>query len=282
MPKAKNKKPHPHGVPMAIVMMVAIVFLLTLALLFAWNLFPHPPAYVPPVATSTIPVVPAIPVATTTKPVVQPATPIRPAPVGMVCDSLNFICIDPSFANATLTSPFVATGTAIAFENQFSWHLFDGKGQELDEGMTMTNATDAGQPGEFQIREFLLTVPSTATGTLELHEHSAKDGSEIHVVRVPVKFPSQTMSVRDVCRSVNVSVQIIKTKLPIEAALTLMLRKEFKLTTGIDSLELNNGVLSVFVEPDLVNDAIPSCIEATAKQFSSVKKVDVVLDMATS
>ena len=52
-------------------LLIAMVFVLTGALIYVWKIFPHTPAYVPPkIATSTIPVVPAIPGTTST-----PATP---------------------------------------------------------------------------------------------------------------------------------------------------------------------------------------------------------------
>jgi hypothetical protein len=75
MPQTKRKTtpkgPHPHHVPLGMALLIAMVFVLTGALIYVWKIFPHTPAYVPPkIATSTIPVVPAIPDATST-----PATP---------------------------------------------------------------------------------------------------------------------------------------------------------------------------------------------------------------
>jgi len=345
--KTKPQQPHPHHVPLAMVFMIAIVFILTLALIFVWNLFPHVPAYVPPVisSTSTIPTVPAIPTSTTPTtmdcgahghsngtvclcggiagwscPVDQecgdmmptPTTPdamgschpkpvsARTAPAGMICDATNSICVDPSFAKDTLTSPFVASGTAIAFENTFAWKLLDGSGNVLDHGTVTTNPADAGQPGTYQMREFLLTVPKTSAGTLELLEYSAKDGAEIHVVKIPVKLPTTAMKSRfympissgtNDCSAVSsVEINVVKSGLPVETALRALLaigptmssmRSAIPPDTHLVSLVVNKGTATVVLSSELQNYGGGSCnvsairaqIEQTLKQFSSVNNV---------
>ncbi|HVM90825.1 MAG TPA: hypothetical protein VMU11_02935 [Verrucomicrobiae bacterium] len=271
MPRKHIKKPHPHHVPLAIVMMVCIVFLLTLALLFVWNLFPHTPAHVPPpIGTSTIPVVPAIPeepAATTTPPVVQaPTGPVREAPPGMICDSLNYICVDPSFAKDALTSPFVATGT-IAYEGEVGWQLLTNNGSVMTDGVLQTTTTDASGVGSFTLREFLW-ADIAPTGTLQFFTTSTKDGLPIHVVSIPVTFPKGAQTVHIACNGKQ-EMSMAKTRFPIEAS-------EWALLNGyglrMESLTLSQGTLTIHTFQTL-NDVQKACVEATAKQFSSVKNV---------
>ena len=88
----------------------------------------------------------------------------------------------------TVSDPIVVTGRAIAFESTIAWRLRGADGKELAKGSAMTNAPDVGQYGDFVIR---ISIPvSTKSGTIltvDVFESSAKDGSEINKVSVPVE-----------------------------------------------------------------------------------------------
>ena len=349
MPKTKIKTtaPHPHHVPLAMAFMIATVFILTLALLFVWNMFPHEPAYVPPQNTSsTIPVVPTPTpeahdcgthghwngtacdcggIAGWSCPANQecgdmkpsPTTPdamgtcratsapvssgpIREAQAGMICDTLNFICVDEKVQNSLLSSPFTVKGNGFAFENTFNWRLVDASGAKLEEGNVISSPADVGKAGEFEIRGFILHVPTKNTGTLEVFEYSAKDGTPIHMVKIPVKLPTTTMTSRfymaapsdgrDCSLVEGVDMTVPRSSLPVETALRALLefgptmsskRTAIPAGTQLVSITVSGGTAKVVFSQELENYGGGSCnvqairgqIEQTLKQFSSVKNV---------
>lgn len=229
-------------------------------------------------------------------------TAVRPLPPGMVCDERHFICISEAFQNAVFSNPTTVTGTAIAFENTFQWRLEDDAGTRLGSGTIMANAPDAGQPGPFSERLFQVEgYPHVLTGTLTLFEASAKDGSPLHVLTVPVKFAStkaktvqlfltdKTQTGLD-CAAVDpVPTTIGATQTPVEATLRALLsytgtgKKSTQIPAGTKLLSLNvtNGVALAIFSPELEADGGGSChvtairsqLEHTMKQFASIKSV---------
>lgn len=119
------------------------------------------------------------------KPVPIPA-PIE-KPVRVFEDESKSIRVTNMSEGQLLTSGFVVEGEAVAFESTISWRLEDGSGQTIAQGFTMAAQPDAGIPGPFRI-PLNFPQPSSATGTFRVFENSAKDGSEIHAVSVPVIF----------------------------------------------------------------------------------------------
>lgn len=249
----------------------------------------------PEAATSTPPQV---------EPEPEPTTPVRARPEGMSCDDRNFICVDPEFAETTLPSPFIVQGTGIAFENTINWRLLDGNGTVLESGHVMADAPDVGQPGEFEIRAFILFPPKTATGTFEVFEYSAKDGLPIHVVKIPVRLPQETMTVRgyftvrpfDDCSKVQASESdVVRSSLPVETSLRALLASKSELSmipadTRLISLKVAGGTATAVFSPELGNYGGGSCnvgairaqIETTLKQFSSVRDVVIIQEGKTA
>lgn len=90
----------------------------------------------------------------------------------------------------------VVQGTAVAFESRFSWKLEDANGAVIVEGHAMARQPDMGVPGPFAFPVVFDRVPTTTEGTFVLYEASAKDGSPIHVVRIPVVFSQKTRTVK--------------------------------------------------------------------------------------
>jgi hypothetical protein len=82
-------------------------------------------------------------------------------------------------------SPLMVTGRAIAFENTIAWRLRDQSGTQLASGTVMTNAPDVGKYGDYFIS---IPLPKNVPQTIiiDVFERSAKDGSEINKVSVPV------------------------------------------------------------------------------------------------
>jgi hypothetical protein len=129
------------------------------------------------------------------------------------------------------------------------------------------------------LRPFLTVVPATATGTLVVHEHAA-DGAMEHPVSIPVKFSTQTTTVKSICDGGNGSVKIMKTALPVEGSLNFMLLTDWNAEPQLESLNLDAGILTVKISDVARNEdgmaRRNACIEATAKQFPSVKTVNIV------
>lgn len=236
------------------------------------------------------------------KPEAIPATPVRERPSGMICDDRNFICVEGSTSGTLLASPFIVKGSGIAFENTINYRLVDGNGMKLVEGFVTADTPDVGQAGDFEIRDFMLFAPKTVTGTLEVFEYSAKDGSPIHIVKIPVRLPTATMNTKffmpsgsttDCADVVPVELEVARSTLPVETALRTMLlvgptmsskRTAIPVSTKLVSLKVSNGTATVVLSPELGNygggscnvGAIRSQIETTLKQFSSVKNVVII------
>ena len=110
-------------------------------------------------------------------------SPIEDQP--QAAEEKNIIVSNPK-ENATISSPFKIEGRARVFENIVSIRLKDGDGKILFQGTTDAQSPDMGQYGSFS-KEIKYTTPETS-GTLEVFESSAKDGSEINKVTIPLKF----------------------------------------------------------------------------------------------
>jgi len=94
--------------------------------------------------------------------------------------------------NATVGSPFDIEGKARVFENIVNIRLKDKLGKILFQGTADAQSPDMGEFGLFQT-EIEYTTTQTK-GTLEIFESSAKDGSEINKVVIPVKFGNEEQS----------------------------------------------------------------------------------------
>ena len=91
--------------------------------------------------------------------------------------------------NALVKSPLIVSGMERTFEQNVVLRLRDGKGVELIKTFTTGTAPDLGIHGPYRA-ELKFETPKTKTGTLEVFQGSAKDGSEIDKVIIPVRFPA--------------------------------------------------------------------------------------------
>ena len=86
----------------------------------------------------------------------------------------------------TITSPTHVTGTANTFEATFQIRLTDASGNKLSEHFA-TATSGTGTRGTFD-ETITFTTTSHGPATLTVYELSARDGSEINVVNVPVSL----------------------------------------------------------------------------------------------
>lgn len=85
-----------------------------------------------------------------------------------------------------ISSPFSLSGRARVFENTLNYILLDDDGQVIIEGYTTANAPDIGQFGDFT--KEVPFVTTAQSGTLQVFQYSAKDGSKDDLVEISVKF----------------------------------------------------------------------------------------------
>jgi hypothetical protein len=97
------------------------------------------------------------------------------------------ILVESPLPGQTVTSPFHATGSADTFEARYGYRLRGADDSVLAEGRgSATSGT--GTRGTFDQAVSYGDASGGGTGTLELFELSAKDGSEINLVSVPVEL----------------------------------------------------------------------------------------------
>ena len=151
---------------------------------------------------------------------------------------------------ARITSPVTVAGEARTFEANVQIRIRDGNAVELAHTFTTAKMPDIGVFGPFSA-SVRYPEPSTLQGFVEVFESSAKDGSEINMIRIPVVFGAQEWtSVRlffspqtvgnDCSTTVPVTRRIPKTPAVGRAALEELLagptdeeRVDFGVTTSI-------------------------------------------------
>ncbi len=82
--------------------------------------------------------------------------------------------------------PIEVSGISRAFEGGISIRVLDGNGNPLTEVPTMGGSM--GTFAKFREQIILGSTPSTPQGTVEVFAYSARDGSEINKVVVPIVF----------------------------------------------------------------------------------------------
>ncbi len=97
------------------------------------------------------------------------------------------IQVSQPVANDLVSSPFTVTGQARVFESQFSYRLRDADGSILAQGSAHADAPDVGQFGAFKI-DVTFPKPKGSHGLLEVFDYSARDGSQIDTVAIPLTF----------------------------------------------------------------------------------------------
>ena len=102
------------------------------------------------------------------------------------------ILVESPLPFAAVSSPLRITGTANTFEAAFRVNVVDAEGLIVfDEGAMATSGT--GTRGTFDVTA-TFEVSRPGTGSVILFEESAKDGSQINLVEVPVRMGTQGTS----------------------------------------------------------------------------------------
>jgi hypothetical protein len=97
---------------------------------------------------------------------------------------LPAILVESPLIGAHVSSPVTVSGTANVFEATVSLRILDENGKEI--ARTFTTATcGTGCRGDYSV-SIPFNVDRQQEGTIEVFESSAKDGSPINVVRIPV------------------------------------------------------------------------------------------------
>lgn len=101
----------------------------------------------------------------------------------IVENNANIIVYSPKKGDS-LSMPFTIKGKARVFENQLNYRVLDFKDNSLIEGSIVAKSQDVGQFGAFEITVSGLNTKGKAT--IQVFDYSAKDGSEIDKVTLPV------------------------------------------------------------------------------------------------
>jgi germination protein M len=101
-------------------------------------------------------------------------------------DQTPAILVENPAIGDTVSSPMRLSGTANVFEAVFQMKLVDANGKVLAKGMVQATS-GTGTRGTFSM-PVLFASPATSAGNLVVWEVSAKDGSAINVVRIPLTF----------------------------------------------------------------------------------------------
>jgi hypothetical protein len=104
-----------------------------------------------------------------------------PTPSGK---SENIVVYVPR-VNERIGTPLVIQGEARVFENIVNVRLLDANGKELAKGSATADAPDVGKFGAFRA-ELTYVSAIDQKGTVEIFWYSAKDGSEVDKVTIPV------------------------------------------------------------------------------------------------
>ena len=108
-----------------------------------------------------------------------------PTPAPTQKAEVDIVVLSPD-AGQSVENPFLVRGRARVFENIVSIKLRDKKGRVLTETTTYASAPDVGQFGDFET--YVGYSTPEAQGTLEVYQASAKDGSPIDLVKIPLNF----------------------------------------------------------------------------------------------
>lgn len=86
-----------------------------------------------------------------------------------------------------VASPLTVSGTANTFEATFAYEVTDTDGRIVDENfVTATSGTGTRGTFEFTTAEF--EIPFDGVGALFVFERSAKDGSRVNLVEIPLRM----------------------------------------------------------------------------------------------
>lgn len=225
-------------------------------------------------------------------------------------ESLPGVAVTKPAQNDNVDFPLIVEGKGRAFENTIGIIIKDSVGNTLAETSTMVDAPNAGLFGNFHA-EITYNTPKTATGTVEVFEASAKDGSRVNPVIVPIEFKQIEISEVKVffgsrvedpdtlhCETVySVVRRVEKTTAIAQAALSELIKgpttneslagslTNIPVGTKLNAIKIENGIATADFNATLDPhggscrvQAIRAQIEKTLLQFPTVKKVVITID----
>jgi germination protein M len=101
-------------------------------------------------------------------------------------DMAPAILVESPAVGDTVSSPVHISGSANTFEAAFTVDLLNAEGVVVAEKQVMATS-GTGQRGTFQV-DVPFTVGQAGNATLKVFEQSAKDGSPINVVEIPIRL----------------------------------------------------------------------------------------------
>lgn len=245
------------------------------------------------------------------QPAVAPNGAITPMPEPTPTPLPANIVIEFPKPGAFVENPVRVTGKARVFEATFAYRVKDETGI-IYEGFGMTTGPSVPDYGNF---DFKVSLPAGTSRdvTIEVFEHSAKDGSIINLASVSVKlttlettkvkafFSNNTLDPEVTCTKVfPLEREVIKTQEVGFASVFELLRgvlpdegKNYYTSipqqTILNSLIIRDGtayadfnhVLEQGAGGSCLVQAIRSQIEATLKQFSTIKNVIISINGRT-
>jgi hypothetical protein len=102
-------------------------------------------------------------------------------------DQTPAIMVESPLPFEEVESPLRVTGTANTFEANFQYELTDTDGLIVDQNF-VTATSGTGTRGTFDFTTEPYTVPFDGVGALIVFESSAKDGSRINLVEIPLRM----------------------------------------------------------------------------------------------
>jgi hypothetical protein len=142
----------------------------------------------PPANANYLPIItndpsPTPTVSLTPSPTVSPTPVVTPTTTPVWSDPAQAIEVFSPVADGLYHSPMVVNGLSQTFEGSVNLRLTDKDGQVLAERNTLGGSVDGFAFFDSYLR---FTVSEMISGTVEIFETSAKDGSEINKVTIPV------------------------------------------------------------------------------------------------
>lgn len=226
----------------------------------------------------------------------------------------NIIVNSPQ--SGSLEYPLYLSGRARVFENTVSYRLNDSKNKVLAEGFVTADAPDMGQYGDFK-KNIYYTETSDKEGVLKVFQISAKDGSEIDAIEIPIKFPpfdgpslkiyfsnkDKDLDALKCDQTYSVDRRIPKNISTVDAALAFLLNGPSKeeqkngyfsslpdnVSIKLIALDNKTGKLTVDFDESLMAGVGGSCRVAsmrsqifnTLKQFDNVKDIVITINGKT-
>ena len=217
----------------------------------------------------------------------------------------DFIIVRAPTPRVPILSPVTITGDARTFEGNVQFRIRDGRGNILAETFTTALMPDVGKFGPFS-RIVRYQKPAEDTGTIDVFEYSARDGTEVNLLTIPVQFSPQGFrkvqlfftpvepgitcdAVVSVIRTVPKGEDMIRAAVEelLEGPTTLDLVRDSVTTSipvgeKIDILDIQEGIASVSFDPPIgLNEgcraeAIRAQITETLIVFSEVREVVIV------